>query len=329
MRIKTPSKRMLLTWGIPILILALLPLGLGGNQFVMGILILCLIWGAVTTNWDLLMGYGGIFSFGQIAFFTIGAYGSALIAKNFGISPWLTMWAGGSIAALVGFLIGLPCLRLKGVYPAVVTFALHETLAPVIRAGEPIGTGGAGSMVGIPPLAIGDFVFSVTNRVPYYYVALGIFIGIMVATYLIIHSRFGLGFVALRDASPAAKSLGVDDYRAKLILFATSAFMTGLMGGFYAHYLQLLSHYILGLDNFVLALVILVIGGLGRFPGAAIAAFIFTFLNEALRPLETGRAIVLGSIVIAAIIATPQGIMGIPDMVRSYFRKRKPLAEQI
>jgi len=328
------SRNKLINFGIPLLVLCLLPVIFGSNPHIMHILIMCLIWAVVATAWDLVIGYGGIFSVGQIAFFAVGAYASALMTKTgvntlgIGMSPWLGIFMGGIMAGLAGLVIGLPSLRLKGAYIALVTFAFHETLPPLVRAGQPIGTGGVGSLVGIPPLQLGSYVFTPMDRIPSYWVALGIFVGLMFAIYKIINSRFGLAFVALRDDEPFARSLGVNMYRSQVMLFTISAFITGIIGGFYAHYLGTISHGILGLDIFVLVLVMVIVGGMGRYPGAAIAAFIFTFANELLRSLEGFRAIVLGAIIIAVVVLSPQGLMGIPDMIRGYFRRRRKLVTE-
>lgn len=308
-------------------VLALLPLGVGSNGYITHLLIMCLVWSVVAVNWDLVLGYGGIFSFGTIAFFVIGAYASALFGKNLGVSPWAGLFIGGGIASGIGMLISLPCMRLRGAYVALVTLALHETLAPLIRAGRPIGTGGVGSMVGIPPFSIGDYVFSAMDRVPPYYVALVIFGLTVFAVHKIINSRFGLSFVALRDAEPFAKNLGIDDFRSKLTLFAISSFFVGLAGAFYAHYLGLISPALLGFDLFILILVMIIVGGLGRFPGPIIGAFIFTFLNEFLRPLEEFRPVVLGGLAIAIMMGSPEGLMGIPDYFRRWRSQRLKVRE--
>jgi len=301
-------------------VLALLPLGLGNNGYIMHLLIMCLIWSVVAVNWDLVLGYGGIFSFAQIAFFVIGAFTAALFGKNLGVSPWLGLFIGGGAACGIGMLISLPVMRLRGAYVALVTLGLHEILPPLIRAGRPIGTGGMGSLVGIPPFQVGSYIFSAMDRVPPYYIALVIFALTMLTVHKIIHSRFGLAFVALRDAEPFAKTLGVDDYRSKLILFGISAFFCGLIGAFYGSYLGLISSALLGMDLFILVLVMVIVGGLGRFPGAIIGAFIFTFLNEFLRPLEEFRPVILGGLAIAVMMGSPEGLMGIPKYFAGFKR---------
>jgi len=291
------------------------------NNYVLHILIMSLFWSVVAASWDLIMGYAGIFSFGQIAFFTFGAYGTAMLTKYLGISPWVGILMGGAIACMVAIGIGVPCLRLAGIYIALATFALHEALVALIRAGRSIGTGGATSLTGVPPLTIGGYTFPVVDRLPWYYVALGLAFLSYFVIIKIIHSPLGLSFIALRDSEDFAKSLGISEYKSKLIVFALSGFFAGVVGGFYAHYMRLVSIRILGLDNFVLLLVMLIIGGLGKFPGVVIATFIFTFMNEYLRPLQVFRPIILGGIVIVAIIFMPQGIGGTLAYISHFYRR--------
>ncbi len=149
------------------------------------------------------------------------------------------------------------------------------------------------------------------DKVPWFYVALAISFLSLFAIYKIIHSPSGLAFTALRDAEPFAKSLGVDDFRYKLMAFGISAFLTGTIGAFYAHYVGVVSTQILGLDIFLLLMVMIIIGGMGRFPGAAIGAFIVIFLNYLLRPTEHIRFIIFGAMVVVLVVLLPGGLMGV------------------
>lgn len=302
------------------LVLLLLPIGIHDNSFMMNILIVFFIWAVVAAAWDLLIGYARIVSFAQIALFTIGAYTSSLLAVHLGVSPWLGMWIGGFAAAAIGLLIGLPCLRLTGIFIAVVTFAVHLILTPVIMETEEWTAGSMGFAVPTPQ--IGGYVFSSYNLVPWYYVGFAIFAVSLYAIYRIIRSPLGLAFVALRDSEPFAKAFGVDEYKYKLILFGISSFITGIMGAFYAHYNAMLSPAILGLDTFLLVLIMMIFGGLGKFPGAVIGAFVITLINEFLRPTGTLRYVILGGIVIATMIYLPGGLVGIGESIRNLVRRK-------
>jgi len=294
-------------------IVGLLPIFLHNNLVIMHILIMCLIWGVVAAAWDLMLGFAGIFTFANVAFFAIGAYTSAMLTTHLGISPWLGILAGGITVGLVGILIGLPCLRLKGTYIALVTFAFHMILTPLFLSdvGRAIGTGGSLGLLSIPPLQLGGYTFSAFDKVPWFYVALAISFLSLFVIYKIIRSSSGLAFTALRDSQPLAESLGVDDFRYKLMVFGVSAFLIGIIGAFYAHYVGMVSTKILGLDLFLLLMVMIIIGGMGRFPGAVIGSFIVTFLNYFLRPTGEIRFIIFGAVVVTLVIIMPQGLMGI------------------
>jgi len=300
------KKNLLFIIGIGIL-LCILPTFVKSG-FIIHIFIMTFILSAVVAAWDLIVGYAGIFSFGQVAFFTIGAYGSAITSMQLGVSPWLGIILGGISAGIVGLIIGIPCLNLKGLYVALVTFTLHLSLTAFIYLGKPIGTGGSHSLTGIPSLNIGTYVFTIMNRVPTYYVALALSSVVIFIVYKIIHSSFGMAFTALRDSENFSKSIGINEYKYKIIVFGLSSLLAGIMGGFYSHYVGLISHNLVGLDLIILLLVALIVGGLGKFPGSIIATYIIVFLNEYLRPLEEYRAIILGVIIIAAIILLPGGI---------------------
>lgn len=309
MHIRGDLRVLLIIFGV----LGIVPFFLHGNLAVMHLLIMCLIFGVVAGSWDLMMGFAGVFSFAQVAFYVIGAYASAIITNHFGISPWLGIFAGGGIAAGAGVLIGLPCLHIKGSYIALLTFALHLLLEPLLKSewGIAIGTGGTGGIVGIPQLSFAGYTFSKLEVVPPFYTALFISFAAFYVIYRVIHSRWGLAFGAIRDSEPLARSLGVDYCWYKLIVFGISAFLTGMIGAFYAHYIGVLSSRLLGLDMFLMLLVMQVIGGQGMFPGALIGSFIITFTSEYLRVLDVYRLVIFGAMVVVLVAVMPGGIMGI------------------
>jgi len=313
MRLTKKLDREAITLLVMLAVLLLLPSYFQGNQYMMHLLIMCLIYAVVAIGWDFMLGYAGIFTFGQYGFFAVGAYASGMLALYAGMPVPLAILLAALITAGVGILIGLPCLRLKGAYIALVTFAFHMILIPLINSdlGRAMGTGGTRGLLDIPRLAAGGYSFSVVDKIPWYYILLGVTFLSLFIIYRITRSPIGLAFVSLRDSDKLARSLGVDEFKHKLMVFAISAFLTGLIGAFYAHYVGIVSTRILGLDIFLMVMVMLVIGGMGRFPGVAIGAFIVTFLNEALRPLEEFRLFIFGAIVVAVIVFLPEGLMGV------------------
>jgi branched-chain amino acid transport system permease protein len=283
-----------------------LPLFFGGNAYFMHVLILFLTWGVVAAAWDLILGYAGVVSLGQLAFFAVGGYASGMLSIFTGTSPWISMFVGGITAGVIGFGIGLPCLRLRGIYVAVVSLGLHLVLPTLLMRGRDLGTGGWYGLSNIPPLEI----VAPLDLVTIYYVALVLFSLVLFVMYKIINSSVGLAFIALREAEHFAESLGVDQYKYKLLVFSMSAFFTGIMGAFYAHYISKITPAILNLDLFLLVMVMVVLGGKGRFPGAALGAFVLTILNEVLRAAEIYRVLVLGLIIVLTMIYMPTGLMG-------------------
>ena len=294
-------------------IFSILPIFLHSNQSIMHILIMIMIWAIVASHWGFIMGHAGIFTFGNVAIYIIGAYTSAILTIQFGISPWLGILAGGVIAAGVGLGISLPCLRLKGAYVALLTFALHMVLKPFLQTdvGRAIGTGGAQGLLTIPTLSVGGYSFSALEPVPWFYVALGISLASLFTIYKIIHSHWGLAFTAIHDSETLAESAGVDVYRHKAMVFAVTSLFTGLAGALYAHYTGVLSPRLLGLDLFLLLMVTLVIGGIRVFPGPLLGTIIVAFADAGLRALGVYRLVIFGAIVVILVVLAPQGIMGI------------------
>ena len=306
------------------LILLFLPVFLYKDAYVIGILITCMVWGAMASVWNFTMGYAGIFTFGQFGFFVVAAYTSGMVTKYLGISPWLGILFGGLMAAMVGVLIGLPCMKLKGAYIALITFALHLVVAPMIKVADPLGTGGSTGLMSIPSLSLGAYTFSRTDLIPWYYTVLVISFLVLFIVYKTIFSSVGLGFIGLRDSEDFAKTLGINEYKYKLLVFGLSAFLTGIMGGFYAHYAGIISPRLLGLDIFLLVMLMLIIGGMGIFPGAFLGGFIILFLNEFLRPLAAYRFLIFGAIVVVAIKLMPEGILGYLHFFKNRMGKRMP-----
>ncbi len=306
---KRNSQLLMVIFGI----IGVMPLFFGSTNFIMHILIMCLIWSVVASCWDLIMGFAGIFSFGQVAFFVIGAYASAIISAKFSVPPIFAVVLAGFVAAVLGVLVGLPCLKLKGAYIALVTFAVHMILEPILKGdiGRAIGTGGSRGILTIAPMNIFGYTFSSSEPIPYFYLMFFLAIGCSFIILAVIKSHWGDAFLALKDSEVFATCLGVSAFKYKLLVFALTSFLTGMIGGFYAHYVGMLSTRMLGIDLFVTLMVILVIGGVGKFPGAIVGSFITIALNEMLSPLGSYRPMILGALVVILVLLLPDGIVGL------------------
>lgn len=285
-------------------LLAMYPLV--GDPYFTHLIILSLIWSVVASAWNLIMGYAGIHSFAQIAFFSIGAYTSGMLEIHVKVDPWIGLLLGGLFTAISGLIIAFPCLRLRGLYIVLVTVAFHQVIPVFIKLGGE-WTGADVGLMGMPHYHLGGFSFG-GSRVSYYYLTLLLFLFMQLAIYVIIRSKIGLAFVALRDAEGFAESLGVNRTKYNFIVFGISAFVTGTMGAIYAHYLKVATPRLLELETFSETLMMVVLGGLGKFPGTVISAFVVTFVNEFLRTAGLIRPIIFGSIIILVIIIFPEGL---------------------
>jgi branched-chain amino acid transport system permease protein len=306
-----------------VVVLALLPLGIGGSNYTMRLLVISMIWGAVAVSWDLLLGYAGIFNLGQIGFFALGAYASAMLTQNAGLNPWWGLPIGAVVGALVAVLLGLPSLRLAGIYIALLTLAFYEVLGPLLTVGQAVGTGGKRGISPIEPYSIGGHTLSSGNQVPWYYLALGLFVVCMIVCYFAVNSRFGASFIALHDSEQFAQSLGISRYKVSLLIVGISGALTGLMGAFYAHYTGVVSPRILGLEVFIYLVIMVLLGGIGKFPGPAIGAFVVIFVSDWLRAFENFRLLIFGALVVALVMLAPRGLMGAVDSVQALVRQRR------
>jgi len=296
------------------LLLALFPLGVD-DPYILNVLVISMISAVLTASWNLICGYTGIFTFGHQAFFCIGAYASALLAIEAGLSPWLGLLVGGGLAAVLSFLIGLPCLRLRAApYIAIMTLAFSEIVR--ISCMNLVGlTRGEMGLWGIPNFpnivlpAIGTVSFGGGSRVPSYYLMLAIFAITMGVLYFIVRSPAGLAFRSLRDSQEAAESLGVHVTYYKLLAFVISAFFAGMIGSFYAHYILILTPTsVFSIGTMVEIMAMALIGGLGTFLGPVVAAFGLTVGLEYLRFLGDYRFITYGIVLVVVVLFLSEGL---------------------
>jgi len=324
-------KRMILILSVFYCLMAIMPLFVGSADYIMNILIMILIWAVIASCWDVIMGFAGIFSFGQVAFYVIGAYASAILSVSLNIPPVLAIIMAGVITGLLGVIVGLPCLKLAGPYVALVTFAVHMTLIPFLRGplGRAIGSGGAQGILTIPPIRFFGFAFSSGHLVPFFYLTLVLTIVCTLLLVVIIKSYWGTAFLALKDSENFATSLGISAFKYKLMVFAITSFITGLFGALYAHYVGMLSTKMLSMDVFTILMIMMVIGGIGKYPGVVIGAVITVTINQLLAPLGMYRPLIMGAIVVLLVLFLRDGVIGLIQNLsrsqRKFTEKNEPL----
>jgi branched-chain amino acid transport system permease protein len=258
-------------------------------------------------------GYTGQFSFGHAAFFGTGAYASSVLLTKYGISPWLGMLAGAAAALLIGLFIGFLSFRfrLKGAYFALATLAFAEILRQIIQNSAFFNK----TMGILIPLDPNPLMYQFSSRIPYYYVILILTTLITLLVYKVSKSKLGFNLVAIRENEDAARSLGVDAYRNKMIAIGLSSALTALGGTFYAQYLLLIEPPLAFSSEVSIAILLpAIIGGAGTVLGPVVGSFVITPLGEVTNALFSGtpgvQFIVYGAILVLVILFLPEGIVG-------------------
>lgn len=303
--------------GMAALLAAMLVLpALSSDPYVMHVLVVAMIFGIFASAWNLVTGFAGLKTFGHHAFFGLGAYGSALLAMHLGLSPWVTIWLGGLIAAAAGLLIGTPILRIRSMpHVAIVTLGFAE-IVRICAANLSGLTRGEMGLWGIPQFegftlpVVGRVTFTPADKVSFYYLALAMTVLVLAVIVRLMRSRTGLAMLAMRDGEDAAESLGVNLTRMKLMVFGLSAFIVGIAGALYAHYLSILTPAsAVGVDLMISIIAMVLVGGLGTVSGPLAGALVLTVLIEAMRDLENYRLLGYGALIVAIVMFLPKGLV--------------------
>ena len=320
--------RALKTLGILVALIAvnvLLP-KLIPNSYFLRVIMLCGINVILAVSLNLVNGFTGQFSIGHAGFMAIGAYTSAVVTMKVlpsaiaamaaaGVPPifahgaalLVATLAGGSLAAVAGLVVGLPSLRLRGDYLAIVTLGFGEIIRVVILNVDAIG--GARGLSGVP---------AYTN---FFWVALWVVVVVGVS-YNLLASTHGRAMLAIREDEIAAESLGVPTTRYKVLAFVVSAFFAGVAGALYAHYDSYLNPASFTFLRSIEIIAMIVLGGMGSVSGAIMAAVALTVLPEALRGVKEYRMVIYAMLLIVLMITRPSGIMGTRELKLPWFRKK-------
>jgi branched-chain amino acid transport system permease protein len=299
---------------LAIIVLALVLPSLVANTSQLNYAILVLMIAQAGVAWNILGGYAGQVSLGHAAFYGIGAYTSTQLLLVFGLSPWLGMLAGGGVAILFALAVGWPCFRLKGHYFAMATIAIAEILQIVVTNWDWLG-GAVGISLPLAETGWWGFVFN-KSKVPYYYIILGLLLLTIGASWLIERSFLGYYFRAIKDEPDAARSIGIDLKRYKLVAIAASSFLTALGGTFYAQKeLFIDPGSTMATSLSIKIALVTILGGVGTLGGPVIGALILTAIEEATRAMfgGTGRGtdlIVYALLIIGVAVFYPSGIAG-------------------
>jgi branched-chain amino acid transport system permease protein len=293
---------------------ALVPL-LVKNPNVQNIMILTLMFGALSQSWNILSGYCGQISLGHALYFGLGAYTTTLLFTKFGVPPWFGMLAGGVISAVIAMALGYPCFRLGGHYFAIATIVIAEIGLLLIQNWD-----WAGAALGIEMPVRGDswlkFQFA-RSKLPYFYFALALACIAWFVTWWLEDSKWGYWWRAVKDNPDAAQSLGVVVFDSKMGAAAVSAFLVAVGGSFYAMYVSYIDPgSVMGFQFSLLMALPAVLGGIGTLWGPLLGAVILIPLTELTRSYIGGSGrgvdlIVYGTLIVVIALARPEGLIGL------------------
>lgn len=297
--------------------LFLLPLVVS-SPTLMQILILIIFYAYLTSSWNFVGGFAGVLPLGHSAFVGIGAYTSTLLYLTWGISPWIGMLAGGLLATLVGVIIGLPTLKLRGAYFALATIAVGEGLRVLVENVETVGPFSIRGPKGLLINLVNDAPFSAfqfQSKAPYYYIILIMLLAVLYLTQRMMNSKIGYYLAAGGEEPEAAEALGIKVSRYKLIAMAISCFLTALGGTFYAQmFLYFYPKSIMGLELSYEIAFIALIGGRGTILGPVVGALLLRPVSELTRiylssSLPGLHLVIFGLVLVVVMRYQPKGLI--------------------
>ena len=259
----------------------------------------------------------GLLSCGHAAFMGIGAYTSALLAKEIGLSPWLGMLAGGGLSVVVSVVLGYPALRLTGIYFVLVTFAFNEVFFLIATRWREF-TGGPSGLLGIPR----------PEGIPAGKLAYAYFASILLWLSLIIlfrfeQSRVGRIWLAIRDTELRSRCVGIQTTHYKLFAFAVSSFFAGVAGAVYAHYIGFISPTDFTIWQSIYAQIYMIVGGVSAFAGPILGSVVLTVLSEFIRAAGPLQSVVYGTLLAVVMLFYPEGLISLGRFFLGLLKKKE------
>jgi len=299
-------------------ILALVPIFINNNYYIT-ILNQMVINMLVVFGLNFITGLTGQMNLGTAGIYALGAYTSALLSRNFGISPWLTMIAAVFVGFLIGRGLGYPSLKMRGVYLSLTTLAFSE-IVRIFATNLVSITGGTQGVKNIPRFAVG--FIQLDSNVKYFYFVLIVTIVLCLLSIKITHSKWGREFRAVKDNVDAIESLGLDIKKIKIRAFTIAAMYGALGGALYAHFNQFITSTSFTTDLSISYVIMLMIGGIGNIFGNIIGAIVITLLPELLRFLGDYYQITYCILVLLCAVFLPNGLISLYGKARHLYEKK-------
>ena len=282
------------------------------QTFPIHVMILVFMFGMLGVAWNIMGGYAGMFSFGQAAFFGIGAYTSSYLLIAFQVNPWIGLILGGLVAALVAAAIGYPCSNLRGHYFAIASIAFSEIVRihfnnwSLVNAAE-------GITIPMMPESLANFMFH-SSKLPYYYIIMAFLLIAVIVCYIVATSKMGYYFRAIKESHDVAEVLGINVVKYRLIAIMVSAFLSAMAGTFYAQYILYIDPESVMLGAISIQIVLIsMLGGAGSVLGPVLGAAILVPLSETTRVMLGHRGtgvdmLIYGFLITIISVYQPQGV---------------------
>jgi branched-chain amino acid transport system permease protein len=305
------------------------------DEYILSILNLILIAIVGALGLNILVGYTGHISIGAGAFMSVGAYTAAHLVVSLHLPFWITIPLGGIVAAAIGAIVGIPSLRIKGIYLAIATLAAQLIIEWTINH-VPWISGGTQATIQLPRPSV--FGIQLVHERQIYLWLMGFVVIAMVATLNLVRSRIGRAFIAIRDQDIAAEIIGINIFRYKLYAFAISSFYAGVAGALESYYLGIANYEQFQIDVSIDYLAMVIIGGLGSVLGSVLGAIFVTLLpiatrwfletfggaffsySDLLSVIPNLRLIIFGGLIIFFLVVEPEGLNRLWRNIRNYFR---------
>ena len=294
------------------------------NSYYLSVMSLAYIFAIAAVGLNLIVGYTGQLNLAHAGFMAIGAYTVGILTVDYGVPFWVTFILAGLLAALVGFVVGIVSLRLKGHYFANFTLCVGLIMFLVIEKWESLTHGVVGVMDIPAATSIGPISFA-SNIGQYYLVLFFLVLGVWLM-HRIVSSLLGRTFIAIRNSEDLAEALGINLMRNKILAFMISTFYAGIAGALYAGYVRFLGPDLARETNTFDMIAFTLVGGIGTLLGPVVGAVVVSWVTQSLQALQDYRMVVFGPLLILLIMFVPNGIIG--SMEAWSVRRRSWLAER-
>ena len=287
------------------------------NTYYIHVAVMVGVYVILSLSLNLITGYTGQLCLGHAAFFGIGAYVGALLMLHFNMNFFFALIISAIVTGMFGLLLGVPTLRLRGDYLAIVTLGFGEIVRLVFINWDDVTNGPMG-LRAIPQPSI--FGYQITTRQQFYFLTLILVVIIVFLMSRLINSGFGMAMQTIKADEIAAESIGIYPVKYKLIAFILSSGLAGVAGCFYASYVTYISPTTFVYNTSVTILAMVVLGGLGSIPGAIIGGAVLTLIPEVLRFISDYRMLIFGGLMIVMMIFKPEGFWGVSHRVKNIYK---------